>query len=450
MKYVVIIVSLCSVASSSPVFAQQKAERTKCEQVGTAQPPRVDLPSLTRDVASNRRKADELLRDLRTFLGERTTCASATRLAEASFVFVWATDGAPNAYVLHDTPARAPRDFLPGSDPPLVWFEVTLARTREELERTTTEWAAAQAAPAGGDPAAWFQQFLVSAAPAIGAYFPTSGGITPSSVGQPPPVLQWRMSRIETDILPAKLTVSASTRRPVGGLKTLAEAWRKRSAPVFKGSVAEELLETYARALGEVACADISACVELGMAVVTGLWNSHKCRTDSDCIALTNTVRQWLAELPRTEVRTIVRSFSAERPKRWAFGTFLGVVDLPDDVETGEVVRVKVGGDSRLSRDAFTRTATGFIAARAFRAHQPEFWGLANAGAYAGVLVTPNVGITYGIQWRFWRQLAAGVGRSTIWYATGEPGTLISTSNPLEKAHLSMWTFGFSFTADAR
>jgi hypothetical protein len=183
---------------------------------------------------------------------------------------------------------------------------------------------------------------------------------------------------------------------------------------------------------------------------IAEIWKADGCRSDPDCQAITTSAREWSAGLPKIVAETRQATLGAEPPKRWAIGTYVGIADYPSSVSRGEVVRVRAGADSKLSPDPFTRAVTGFIAAWSVRAHQPDYWSLANVGPYAWIVILPNIGAALGVQWRVFRHMAIAGGPIWLWHPTDRVGDVLSSSRPLDKDRLRAWTFGVTFTLDAR
>jgi hypothetical protein len=337
------------------------------------------------------------------------------------------------------------------------WYEVVLASNEADAARISTSWSAAPAAVSGQDLSAWLQSLLPAVIGAAAILVPPV----------PKPILQEfeqpqtsqlfiRASYLATDIVPAKVADTTTVIAPARSLRTpemkarVAE-WQMSMLPYAVRDVPRQFVTDVVKALETISCNDSVACAKQSLTQIDAIASNDKCNPpDPDCIAVTNSARQWAANLARVDNQIRQVAFSSEPPKHWAVGPYAGAAKYPQSVARGEAVRVRVGGDSRLQADQFGRGVAGFIAAVALRPHQPDYWSLKNLGVHAGAIITPNIGVTVGMQWRVFRQVAIIGGPIWVWYPSGTVNSVISTSNPLKRERLQAWTFGAAFMSDAR
>jgi hypothetical protein len=396
---------------------------------------------------------DQLLRDISEALNGVITCADQKPSPDGNFVFVWeGTAHVPRVYLIHGTVARRPRTFMPAGDRFSEWYEIVVAPSRDDAAHVKTVWAATPSTPSGVDAATWLQSLLTAAIPGFGALFPVQG----DAGALQSPDLFVRMSRLRSDIAPAKVvgSVTVQVTPSAADIPNLAGVWSTALRAVHPDGMrpARQLLESYMTAFAITSCEGTHprACQNQVLNTIATIWNQSTCRSDSDCQTVTASAREWAASLPLVSAELRQTTFVAEPPKYWAIGAYVGGAAYPQSVANGQTLRVRVAGDSKLSADQFGRGVTAFVAAVAARRHQPDYWSLKNVGIHAGMTITPNVGVTTGLQWRVFRQIAVAGGPMWVWYPSGAIGTTISTSNPLRRKRVQAWTFGTAFMLDAR
>lgn len=396
---------------------------------------------------------DRTLDALVLALAPQTQCGDEPLPTSANFVFVWGWNDVPRSYALHDVAARRPRTYMPAAAREARWFEIKLGRTEADVRRLVTTWGATSAAPSGVDLSTWLQTVATFAVPAAAAIFPARFEVRAAPTEPAREGLFVGITRLTTDIVPAKVTLTASANRAPRDMAPLASQWGSQAVGVYGDTAAAgQLIAAYQKGFSAIQCGEPGACVEDAHEVIRTTWQMSDCRADPDCQSVTADARRWADGLAARGAQTRQNTLGVEKPKRWAIGAFLGYANYGDDVRTGEAVRVRAGADNRLSRDPFGTAVSSFVAGWSLQPREPGFWGrsLASVSPYGGVVITPNIGATLGLQYRVWRQIGIGAGAMWLRYTTGEVGSVLSTSEPLQRDTLLAWTWGVTFMTDVR